>query len=263
MDLRKNENLWLAMVALAGQDPPEAGAVVEALRTAWPDLAGAAVSQSAPRAATITIGEAVAGLSHIPTPIPWSQLEGPCDVAWYWPQAEAALRGHQSHVLITLLDEGRRAIDKSIRLTQLAAAAAIAAAAPVGIFWGPGRLIHKAADFVDVARDMTSDKLPLFLWIDFRVVEEAEGKLALFTTGLQSLGYLELEVAGYGGSAARLVESVFNVAHYILEGKGTIRDGHTIGLADGTELSARGAASFCDPELEVLRLEFSAEDAAT
>ena len=142
-----NTNLWLSMISLAGQDAPEADDIVDALRRDWPGLENVSVSESCGRLATITIDEAVAAVTHIPTPIPWSQLEGPCAVAWYWPQAEAALRSHDSHLLVTLVDECRSPLEKSIRLTQITAAIASVSAAPAGVFWGPGRLVHNPADF--------------------------------------------------------------------------------------------------------------------
>ena len=55
----------------------------------------------------------------MPDPIPWADLEGPCREAWYWPEAAEALRDHTSHLLVTLIDEGSKSVDKSVILTQL------------------------------------------------------------------------------------------------------------------------------------------------
>jgi hypothetical protein len=257
-----NDNLWLAMLALASGPSPAVEDVVDNLRRGWPEIGKIEATESSPQLATIIIGEAIAALTQIPAPIPWSELAGPAEAAWYWPEAGAALRDHESHVLIALLDESRGAVAKSTRLTQVTAAAAAAARAPAGIYWGPGRLVHNPDDFLDVANNMNPQDLPLYLWIDFRVGQNADGSLTLFTTGMEPLGHRELEVAIFSGPPQRLVESAYNVAHYILESKGTIRDGHTIGLADGMEITARIAASMCDPDLEVLRLDFTSEGAS-
>ena len=58
------------------------------------------------------------------------------------------------------------------------------------------------------------------------------------------------------------MQAVFNVAHYMLEQKGNIRQGHTIGLADGSQFAVRFAPSLCDSELEIMRLDFITQDAS-
>jgi hypothetical protein len=157
--------------------------------------------------------------------------------------------------LVTLVDEAGKPMSKALALTQLTAA--LAATAPsVGVFWGPGRLVHPPGAFIEQAETAGEHSLPLFLWIDFRV-EPLDGRFRLFTTGLEALGAEEIEVAEYAGDSGELVGFVYNVAHYMLERRKVINEGDTIGLTDEVQVTAHRGPSMLGGDLEVVKLEFA------
>jgi hypothetical protein len=215
-----------------------------------PTLAG-----STEKLLTFTIGDLTAAATLVDRPIPWSQLEGPCATAWYWPAAAAALRDRPAHLLVTLIDEGGAAVKKAACLTRIVAALAATAEAP-GVFWGPGRLVHAADAFIDQTVQMRDDNLPLFLWIDFRIEQAGDGTLRLYTTGMEALGQNELESVEFRGAPQELLDAAYNIAHYVLDQRKTINDGDTIGLTDDVQATIRRGESMFGGEMEVLRLEF-------
>jgi hypothetical protein len=254
---------WLALVALEEARLPrfeEVAAWYEEhfpapLKRCSPEWCSPVLSSATENLLTLTVGEATAAVSLVPRPIPWSQLEGPAATAWYWPEASAALRHHAAHLLVALVDEGGRPIEKAMTLTRLVTA--VAAASPsVGIFWGPGRLVHSPEAFIEQAVQMSEGNLPLFLWVDFRIEESASGGVRLFTTGLEALGATEMEVRDYGGDAQELLNYAYNIAHYQLDQRKVIRDGDTIGLTDEVQVTAHRGLSMLGGEMEVLQLEF-------
>jgi hypothetical protein len=196
----------------------------------------------------------------VPRPVPWSQLEGPCATAWYWPTAAEAVRDHQAHLLVTLVDEGGKPVEKCLRLTQLVAGLVGCSNSP-GIFWGPGRLVHPPEAFIDQAVQSTPNDLPLFLWIDFRVERTGSGGTRLYTTGLEALGQSELEAVDFPGQPQQLLEYAYNIAHYELCRGKLINDGDTIGLTDEVQVVVNRRPSMFDAQLEVLQLEFQHIDA--
>jgi hypothetical protein len=248
-------NPFLAMVALRDLQGPSIEAVADRMQSLWPSEP--LVSSISRRGAvnTFQFGPFAAALTHFPQAMPWQYLEGPCDCAWYWPEAAATLRAHPSHVLIHLLDQEARPVERAMALTRLLAATAQASDA-LGIFWGPGRLVHPAKPFIELALAMTPSELPLYLWIDFRVEAEVNGSLRLFTTGLEPLGQLEIEVAGYRGDVGELRANVYNVAHYMLEGKKPINHGQSLGSENGPRMIGEFGTSLIDLEQEVLHLKF-------
>ncbi|MEM6655344.1 MAG: DUF4261 domain-containing protein [Planctomycetota bacterium] len=271
---------WLALVALSDELLPSPDAIAAQLAERFPDAAAFGATSETDRAVTFRFGEATGNLTLVDRPIPWSQIEGPCAVAWYWPEAEQAMRSHTTHLFLTLIDAAKDPVDRATHLTQLTTA--VAATTPsVGIVWGPSSQVHKPVDFAVTASTMAPSDLPLHLWIDFRISQLGDGQLGdgqlddgqlgegqhaagaftLFTTGMEALGHREFEVARFEGEPQQLAGVVYNIAHYVLEsvpGKGrpVLNDGEAVGLPDDKQVNVRIEASQIDPEQEVVRLEF-------
>jgi hypothetical protein len=248
---------WTTLVALERPELPAFERIAAEYARLFPSAPPLVAAGATANLQTITIGDDTAAATLVPRPIPPGQLEGPAATAWYWPDAAAVLSDHAAHLLVTLVDEGGRPLDKALTLTRLTAA--LAAAAPsVGVFWGPGRLVHPPGAFLEQATTAGEHNLPLFLWVDFRVERGAADGLRLFTTGLEALGGQEIEVPRYHGEPGDLVGFVYNVAHYMLERRKTINEGDTIGLTDAVQVTAHCGPSMFDPALEVVQLEFAA-----
>ena len=246
---------WLALVPLAEARLPSFDAVAERYAALFPDAPPLALSASTENLLAVTVGEDTAAVTLVPRPIPWSQLEGPANMAWYWPEAADELRGHAAHLLVTGIDEGGKPSQKALALTRLAAAA-VASAEGVGVFWGPGRLVHPPDAFIEQVGHMSEHELPLYLWVDFRIELTDDAKLRLYTTGLEALGGSELDAPHFRGEAQRLMEFAYNIAHYQLDRRKVIKDGDTIGVAEDVQVTARRGRSMLGGELEVIQLDF-------
>ena len=248
---------WLALVILEKAELPDFEDVARYVGENYADAPAMTVAGSTDSLFTCTIGEYTAAVTLVPRPIPWSQLEGPCATAWYWPTATEALHDHQAHLLVTLVDEGGKEVPKSVALTQFVAGL-VSNTRTCGVFWGPGRLVHPPRAFLEQAAQLASDDLPLFLWVDFRVERTDNGGTRLYTTGLEALGYTELEVADFPGEPQTLLEYAYNIAHYQLCQSKVINEGDTIGLTEEVQVVAHRGPSMFDESLEVVELEFQA-----
>jgi hypothetical protein len=246
---------WLALVALERPELPSFETVAQWLEEHFPAAPRPQAAGATDKLVTLTLGDFTAAVTLVPRPIPASQLEGPAATAWYWPDAAAALSHHQAHLLVTLIDEGGATLKKAMALTQLAAAGA-ATSPSIGVFWGPGRLVHPSAAFIDQSLQLEENNLPLFSWIDFRIEPLEVGGYRLYTTGLEALGQSELEVARFEGSPQELLDLAYNIAHYLLDKRKVVNDGDTIGLTDQVRATAYRRRSMLDGELEVIGLEF-------
>ena len=246
---------WLTLIALERPMLPAFESVAALYAERYPDAPPLKLASATDSLLALTLGEFTAAATLVPRSIPWSQLEGPAETAWYWPGAAEALREHAAHLLVTLVDEGGKAIDKAIAVTRLTAA--LAATTPsVGVFWGQGRLVHPPVAFLEQAAAMRGDNMPLFLWVDFRVERIDGGGVRLFTTGLDALGGVEIEAPRFDGHPQLLVKYVYNIAHYQLERRKVIKEGDVIGLTDDVQATARRGTSMLGGEMEVIRLEF-------
>ncbi|MEM8945141.1 MAG: DUF4261 domain-containing protein [Planctomycetota bacterium] len=246
---------WLALVVLDELELPAFEDVARYVGENYVDGPTMSVAGSTENLFTCTIGDYTAAVTLVPKEIPWSQLEGPCATAWFWPDAEKALRDHKAHLLVTLIDEGGKETLKATALTQLVAGL-VSSARSCGVFWGPGRLVHPPRAFLDQALQLAADDMPLFLWVDFRVERTETGGTRLYTTGLEALGYMELEVTDFHGEPQTLLEYSYNIAHYQLTQAKEISEGDTIGLTDEVQVVASRVPSMFDESLEVVGLQF-------
>lgn len=247
---------WLALVALSDQLLPRPEAIAAELAERFPEAPALTATSQSEGGVTFTFGGATGNYTLVDRTIPWSQLEGPCATAWYWPEAAEAMRSHTSHLFLTLLDDAKDPIDCAMHLTQLVTS--LAAVTPsVGLMWGPSSQVHKPVDFAITASRMTRDDLPLHLWIDFRVsqIDEAQDFM-LFTTGLGPLGHLEFEVPRYTGEPQTLAGAIYNIAHYVLEKGPILKDGEAVGLPDGGQMNVKFGPSMLDAQQEVIQLTF-------
>jgi hypothetical protein len=253
--MTSRKTTWLSFIALADDTLPDAEALVSAV--ARQDCSDSQLRITGQTDALITFswGDATVLLARVGQPIPAAQLVGPCEIAWYWPQAATAVAQHQAHLLITLIDEGHDPVEKGLRLTVLTSAVADSVAA-LGIVWGPAGLIHEPAAFAEQTGQMTRENLPLFLWIDFRITVVDEQLYQLCTTGLEAFERLELEVAHCRTDPQQLLDDLYNVAHYTIDQSTPLKDADTIGPSEDRQLTARHETSLLNDHRRVIRLEY-------
>ena len=257
---RENQHIHLAMIVL---DTPSLPAPRDLFAT-FASLSGKAIDPATVVAKEGTLafdldgGKAAVAL--MPVPIPWAPLEGPCETAWWWPEAGAKIQNHTSHLIVALgrnaASEGERdALHQSVTLTQLVAAVAAHVDA-AGVFWGGGSLVHDPQVFFEEARHASPKNLPLHLWIDFRIEQNDDGTFRLFTTGMKSLGRMELEIPHSQRQPTEVFDFAYSIADYILTLGAEVRDSQTVGRTDDEKVMATHAPSMLDPKMTVLRLEF-------
>ncbi len=246
------------MLSMAALDTPSLPALPEMLET-LASLSGTKVNDGTLVAKegslAFSFGGERAGVTLMPAPIPWSNLEGPCATAWWWPEAGERMQGHNSHLLVALGGEESDPLRRSLALTHLTAAVAAHVDA-VGIYWGGGRLVHDARIFQEEARGASPKHLPLHLWIDFRIEANDDGTLRLFTTGMKALERLEIEIPRSRHTAKELFDFAYSISDYLLSRGAEIRDGHTVGRSEEEKVPAAHAPSMWDDQMTVLRLEY-------
>lgn len=208
------------------------------------------------QALTVEMGSIEGIMAIVPAPIPWSDLEGPCLTAWWWPEAAEKLKEHTAHSIVTLLKRTDDVVTNYLIVTQLAACLA-ATTNCAGVYWGAGTVVHAPASFVEQSRNASRNNLPLSLWIDFRVQKTPDGKYQLLTTGLSSLNKREIEIAPCHLRPVELLKLGHDIAHYVITSAVEIRDGDTIGRSASEKIRTKFVRSMWDRQEEVMRLEMT------
>jgi hypothetical protein len=172
---------------------------------------------------------------------PEGELASLIQGSWWWPDAMDHVRAHRGRVLVhvPVSDVARDgdARERFVIATGLAADAIDESA--LGILWGATGVIVPPDRFVELAKDASRTQLPITLWVSVRFATVA-GERVAFTTGMNGLGFPEIESDAGNGDPTPLATAIFEAAHDLVMG----------GMIDGL----RDEPSRIHPRARVLRL---------
>ena len=191
----------------------------------------------------------------VQAPIPWSELEGPCETSVLWPEAEKALKAHKEHALVTVSAE-TDPVELSKLLTQVTAAVMASSPEALGVYWGNATLVVSKDLFIDFACEFLPDQLPLHIWIDVRVGKDGDTTSAGFTHGMAAFGHMELETRNAPEPPGELRNRLINLAHYMLENGPVISDRDTVGESEHEKIRVVFASSSFGHKGKVMRLDY-------
>ena len=204
------------------------------------------------------LGDEFLALALMPAPYPARDLEGPIATTWLWPRKQPieAVRQHRSHLLITATLGSADPVRRRLILT---AVTALAAGKPgvTAVYWGDARLVIYPPLFIDMAKTGSPEAPPLYLWVDLRAFKNEDGTTGLSTTGLTSLGHMEIEIPRIDMAPGDLREWVLNIMDYLLTNGPVLKDGQTIGRsAEEHQFRIRHSPSSFGHPGKVIRLEW-------
>ncbi len=200
------------------------------------------------------LGEDKVVVSRIDGAVPWGDLQGPCDAAWYWTEAAQVLRFHRGHILVVVVPGTPDRKAAAIKLTKVAAAL-LASSRALGVFWGSSGSVHAPKPFQDTAAAIGPERLPVEIWIGFGLVSDEGQTHSVYTSGLESFGMQEMEIHRSQRDPQFLYERLFDVVHYVLRKDVILHDGETIGITDSERIAIQQAHSVCDGVTPVLQLD--------
>lgn len=249
--------LSIAFVALGKGAKVSGARIKQDLQDAWPSLPEIGELSKKESTLSFEVGEAIVMLGFIPAPIPWGDLEGPCETSWIWPNAADDLKKHAAHIIVTIMWEDSEPIDRAKLLTQVCASILETTENAIGVYWGDATLVIRKDIFRDFAVEMLPDGIPIYAWVDFRVGRNENGKSSGFTTGMKALGHMELETENATDKPGDLRERLSAIAVYLLENGPIIKDGNTVGEDAHERITVKFARSAFGHPDKVMRLDYS------
>jgi hypothetical protein len=152
--------------------------------------------------------------------------------AWYWPGAKDALASHRSYVELSLAAEVGTPIARALALTHAVSSLA-GWPGVIAVVWDATGLAHEPAAWIAQAEDATAEDLPLFLWIAFEGKDDAGGTRSLCTRGLAGFDALEVQVEKSKRDGEEVLETVCDVALYVLTSPAALEDGDQVEVTLG------------------------------
>jgi hypothetical protein len=246
----------MAMIMLGPDAKLSAAAIQADLAKQWPTLPKAQASEAKEDTVAFRIGSLDVIAGHMPAPIPWSDLEGPCASSWLWKEAAEVLRKHATHLILTVSGE-EGPVERMTLLTQVTTSILATCPEAVGVFWSHAYLVIQPPLFREFATEFLPDAVPLYIWVDFRVGKSPSGQTTGFTQGMEALGHMEFETQDSPEPPGELRQRFFGLATYVVTNGPVINDGDTIGEDANERIRVVYADSAFGHKGKVMRLEYS------
>jgi Domain of unknown function (DUF4261) len=175
----------------------------------------------------------------------WDYAANPADIkaaagiSWLWKTAEQEATGHQAQVVISVLGAPNNTVELYRLFTRVAGCVLEQTPTAAGVFMNGQYLLLSRGYYLEVAKNMSSNALPLYNWVYFGLLQQ-DGKSSCYTFGLQEFGVPELEMVGSKMSLQDAHSLMYDVASYGVKNFTTpLRDGQSVDLDDHQKVLLR------------------------
>lgn len=171
---------------------------------------------------------AVAMIVAIPRPIPWRDLQRPCQAALRWPEAKKKMKVHRTHLLVSLVGGDSSFLERNVLLTKIIAGTTLAIPS-IGVYWGHGDVVSEPVAFRDEAREASVDSPPVLLWVGIFPQRNPDNSISAITIGLEYFQCMDIEVMRSKQSLSKILATIVGAAYLQLVGD-TFENGDTVGM---------------------------------
>jgi len=209
--------------------------VLQALKTEW----GIRVDSfnQAEKTLILHTSDATVMLANMDYPVAPAEIQMAAEGAWLWKTAAAEAPRHQSQVVISAIGVPSRPIELYKIFTRIAAAVLDNTRA-CGIYMNSQYLLQSKAFYLQAARNLDQDVLPIYCWIYFGMLQQ-EGLSSGYTFGLTEFGLTDLEVNKSKHSLQEVHAILYDAAGDALRHKVLLQDGGTIETLEGQKITLR------------------------
>lgn len=251
----------LAFVLLEGEQFPFETFIDQLFETPMVDVWAEAFDGPDDGMCRFVLGDESVTVMLLPSQYPLDELEGPMQTSLLWPQDDPIerVRKHQTHLLIAVTGGQGDPIRRRMLLTAVTGLAARQQGV-MAVYWPEATHLVFPPLFAEMAAETAdSEAPPLWLWLDLRVFLNNDGTSGLFTTGMQPLGFMEIEIPSIEMEPGELREWVLDIVYYLLEKGPVLNDGDTIGASEEQRILIRHRPSQFGHEGEVIRLCYDSD----
>ena len=159
--------------------------------------------------------------------IPDNEAEINAENNYMWPEAVEAAKAHKAHIMVAVLGEEEKLLERGKLFTK-AMAVCCKQKYATGVY--TSGVVFEPRFYEGLADMMKEDELPIFNWIWFGLYR-SEGGLNGYTYGMDVFGKEEMEVLNADAEPEELRDFLASLASYVLACDVTLQDGETIGFA--------------------------------
>ena len=159
--------------------------------------------------------------------IPNNEAEINAENNYMWPEAVDVAKNHKAHIMVAVLGEDEKLLERGKLFTKVMAACCKQKYA-TGVF--TSGVVFSPRFYEGFAGMIKENELPIFNWIWFGLYRSEEG-LNGYTYGMDVFGKEEMEVLNADAEPEALRDFLASLASYVLACDVTLQDGETIGFS--------------------------------
>ncbi|MBQ0936426.1 DUF4261 domain-containing protein [Ideonella paludis] len=201
-------------------------------------------------AIALRVGEAIVLVRLVPKPAPEALIKDLCVNAWYWRQACEATSGHRAQAVVGVMQSSLDALDTRLLLTD--AVSAVMNDNAIASYWLASLQSRDA--FLRKSAKISREEPPIWLWVNFRITNDAEKGFSLSTSGMDQLGLNEIEAKDVNRSGREVFPLLLGMAQYLASKGPVIKDGETIGDSPQLNIRVHQGKSYWRDGLNVYRV---------
>jgi len=221
-------------------------AVIRRLRDHWKiPIRDEDVTAASPadKTCAFNVGDCMVAMSLLPCRVPDGEFDSLFLVSLYWPNAEKDTKAHQSHVVVFLRSETATAVERYSLFTKVIESI-LAETNSLGVYQGNQTLLISRENYVEMAKCLFTDDIPLPLWVFFGLAKTPKGN-TLYTYGLTGFGKMEMEIVDSPKDMEELYEFLMNITGYVITGDITFKEGETVGYTKDVDATIRISKGVC------------------
>lgn len=230
---QKSSSVLLGMILLEEPNSLNLKGVVKELREKWKLKIDD--KENGAETSVLVIEEYKIVIGNMDIPIPGDEINTTAEHNYLWENGVEEATKHKGHIFLSILNAGINPIKENFLFTKVTSSILNNSKA-IGVYIG-GRILLLKKDFYQYnVAEMSSDHLPLYIWIYFGMRNE-NGKHSIFTYGLSDFNKKEMEILDSTHPFDELSEMMFNLAHYVIASNVTLKNGETIGMSEEQKLT--------------------------
>lgn len=156
--------------------------------------------------------------------IGYATLQPSAEISWLWKNAEVESAKNKSYYAVSVTGKG--ALETNKLFTKIVAAV-LDNTNSSGIFIPNRFLLLSKGYYLESAKNMTDQELPLYLWVYFGLLQN-ENKSSGYTFGMPELGFNDIEIIDSGRNLQEVHAMVYEIAHIVLLQNRRLKDGESV-----------------------------------
>lgn len=185
--------------------------------------------------------------------IPNNEAEINAENNYMWPEAVEAAKAHKAHIMVAVLGEEEKLLERGKLFTK-AMAVCCKQKYATGVY--TSGVVFEPRFYEGLADMIKEDELPIFNWVWFGPYR-SEGGLNGYTYGMDVFGKEEMEVLNTDAEPEDLRDFLASLASYVLACDVTLQDGETIGFsADDKHTITRSPGVSLPEEQMTLKISY-------